>query len=575
MTRKRIAALFIVSTIAAGNLPLPAMADAQSERLVAKDTGISGTTTLNFGSSDPGSGPSTLFTYQKVPGGPGAVDMRNPAICGMEGIEKCAPAGVEFEFRAIFPPCENEYSTNCIDSVWALNDSGVRIEGVMQRQLIAPNRFPGDMTRHIPAGEGSSIWKIPRSNALGSDLFAVVVGQSGSYKDTFSSSRSVISDTFASIQPVDILPWSDSNSKNNSHDIGLCSTNVCTGYDFYSGSYLCEVFDTTICAARESFVSKSRFGIKIRFQELPLNWFRGRLDQPEIMITPSNSSRDIIQVVGGPITVPFVTASAKWSDFSPRLKSLYPGDPEYLRTSFGNAIWGPDESGDNALEYFKEWQPFIKDRASAMKTFWTFHSINFDEAPRPGTLHVYHGTLFACSTGVPLAGFVTTNASVYGNGPPSFNTQTQTLDYKVAAPHFTSEDQVFLGSYDLKINSDVARCLYSFSQAPINASIQVIDETGTARVATSSVSESNGYVNLHVSGFSYSSPILRVKLTQETKSAQSVSLIPRSNGNGLTSTTMAKTPKAIAAKSITCVKGKTIKKVTAVNPKCPVGYKKK
>ncbi|MEY3893909.1 MAG: hypothetical protein RIR78_687, partial [Actinomycetota bacterium] len=27
--------------------------------------------------------------------------------------------------------------------------------------------------------------------------------------------------------------------------------------------------------------------------------------------------------------------------------------------------------------------------------------------------------------------------------------------------------------------------------------------------------------------------------------------------------------------SISCVKGKTTKKVTAVNPKCPIGYKKK
>jgi hypothetical protein len=27
--------------------------------------------------------------------------------------------------------------------------------------------------------------------------------------------------------------------------------------------------------------------------------------------------------------------------------------------------------------------------------------------------------------------------------------------------------------------------------------------------------------------------------------------------------------------SITCVKGKTTKKVTAINPKCPTGYKKK
>jgi hypothetical protein len=27
--------------------------------------------------------------------------------------------------------------------------------------------------------------------------------------------------------------------------------------------------------------------------------------------------------------------------------------------------------------------------------------------------------------------------------------------------------------------------------------------------------------------------------------------------------------------TITCIKGKTSKKVTAVNPKCPAGYKKK
>jgi hypothetical protein len=37
------------------------------------------------------------------------------------------------------------------------------------------------------------------------------------------------------------------------------------------------------------------------------------------------------------------------------------------------------------------------------------------------------------------------------------------------------------------------------------------------------------------------------------------------------------TVKASAVKkvTITCVKGKEIKKVTAVNPKCPIGYKKK
>ena len=34
-------------------------------------------------------------------------------------------------------------------------------------------------------------------------------------------------------------------------------------------------------------------------------------------------------------------------------------------------------------------------------------------------------------------------------------------------------------------------------------------------------------------------------------------------------------PKIAAKTTITCVKGKTTKKVTGVNPKCPSGYKKK
>ena len=36
----------------------------------------------------------------------------------------------------------------------------------------------------------------------------------------------------------------------------------------------------------------------------------------------------------------------------------------------------------------------------------------------------------------------------------------------------------------------------------------------------------------------------------------------------------AKSP-ALKKKTITCVKGKTNKKITAVNPKCPAGFKKK
>jgi NADH-quinone oxidoreductase subunit M len=64
-------------------------------------------------------------------------------------------------------------------------------------------------------------------------------------------------------------------------------------------------------------------------------------------------------------------------------------------------------------------------------------------------------------------------------------------------------------------------------------------------------------------GFTFSSPTVRVKLTQEAALAPTPSPVA--------------TVKPAAAKkaTITCVKGKTSKKVTAVNPKCPTGYKKK
>jgi hypothetical protein len=50
-----------------------------------------------------------------------------------------------------------------------------------------------------------------------------------------------------------------------------------------------------------------------------------------------------------------------------------------------------------------------------------------------------------------------------------------------------------------------------------------------------------------------------------------------SSGSSTTATTPAK-PGSGASKSkstINCVKGKTVKKVTGISPKCPAGYKKK
>jgi hypothetical protein len=102
------------------------------------------------------------------------------------------------------------------------------------------------------------------------------------------------------------------------------------------------------------------------------------------------------------------------------------------------------------------------------------------------------------------------------------------------------------------MRSDVARCLYKFTNAPIQASISIAYETGEKQIATQVVNERDGWLYLGAYNFGYSSPTISVKLTQLATPQSKTKLI-----------------------SISCVKGKVTKKVTAVNPKCPAGYKKK
>ena len=82
---------------------------------------------------------------------------------------------------------------------------------------------------------------------------------------------------------------------------------------------------------------------------------------------------------------------------------------------------------------------------------------------------------------------------------------------------------------------------------------EVIEDTkGVKKAATTVVSVNSTNLKISAYGFTFSSPTVRVKLMQQPVA-----------------------PVVAKKSSITCVKGKTIKKVTAINPLCPKGYKKK
>jgi hypothetical protein len=322
----------------------------------------------------------------------------------------------------------------------------------------------------------------------------------------------------------------------------------------------------TDCFIRWAHPKDSTFSVSLKTGAKIIGWFHGRLTAPEISSEKLADGQTQITIQGATITVPTLAAWAKNSELPARLDQMieeefvqrgyqmagsgfYIGDPKVRATQAVIDDRNPSFNS-NFFERYMLWVGVAKDKAYASVSTWSFR-----------TMQDYQDYA-KCIGDSGVAGMVTTNSNAYIAGPPKF--QDGDLAYRVASPHYDSKGEVQIGTYDLAIRSDIARCIYGFTSAPIQATLSVVYADGEAKKATTLVSEKNNWLRLSAKGFTYSSPTVKVRLTQE-KAIEAPAPTP-------TPTTK---PIAMKKTSITCVKGKTTKKVTAVNPKCPTGYKKK
>lgn len=98
-------------------------------------------------------------------------------------------------------------------------------------------------------------------------------------------------------------------------------------------------------------------------------------------------------------------------------------------------------------------------------------------------------------------------------------------------------------------------------------------------MATTIVTEdkATGWLRMSASNFMFSNPTVKIKFTQEAPApvaSPSPSASPSATPVAQASSAPV-APKVPAKSTITCVKGKTTKTVTAVKPICPTGYKRK
>ncbi len=482
-------------------------------------------------------------------------------VCSSLTDEKCAKAAY-FSFKAMLKPCVDTTDTNCVLSLSAVKADGSKVDGKFSRYVASDVKtyWDGSSSAGVPDSRAESIWTFDGvSHSAGADfLLSSIVD--GTYKvgqaPKFTRLQSVI-------QPVsEVKDSTVERVRAMDTSLAILSQRDIENQAGWTGGQKgalaknCAASDDGVCFKREPFPADLSFSVTIKLGQNIGGWIHGRMKAPEITIDKSGTDY-LVKVLGEPISVPVAAYWANKADLSSEIISSYgPRAATSVGVGSGSSLRYQTNGQFNQeqIRLFSLWVPLIKDKASANPKMWMFGSLTPDSL---ATAVQGLASAKECVTKASgLAGLVTTNATIYDGSIPAFDSSEGALNYKVAAPHFAADGSEFSGTYDLIMSSSVARCIYNFTSAPISASVSITtSDGGVQKVATTVLNERNGWLHLGAYGFGFSEPTLKVKLTQAAPTP---------------------TAKPVAKKiTITCVKGKSIKKVTSVKPKCPSGYKKK
>ena len=300
----------------------------------------------------------------------------------------------------------------------------------------------------------------------------------------------------------------------------------------------CAFVEDGNCGFIVDFTPGTRFKIEMTIPKSVGGWFQGRLKDPVVSVTPGNGSANAISVEAEPVVVPKMAVVRNLADFTAQENTWFQNNGSWGTNARGRAT-GAGAGREDVFPFLEFYRKLAKDTASGTQSFWSL-----------GTVMGGSGSPCLQDTSKVL-GIVTTNAMGFDGKSPAF--EKGYLNYKVTGLHFMPDGTTPVqGTYDLVMRSESARCLYGFTNAPISATVSVTGGDSSS-VATTVVSEKNGWLKMAAYGFTFSEKTLAVRMTQA---------------------------KASAAKKTTiiCVSTKNkklTKKVTAISPKCPAGFKKK
>lgn len=381
-----------------------------------------------------------------------------------------------------FTVCNADNEIDCVRSI-SLNGETYSVSE------LAGDLVAGNSQYFLPAGSGPIL-------ATGSKGSFIVAAR-GEYQLDFAKRNFVTRALDVEVMPVAVQSGSYQNISMYQRDLAGIRTvsqageNTSCYYNTSGNCYLSE---------------QSRLeGLEIKLDlQLSSKWtgfFKGRLTDPELTIKTANGVQRLSLTAQSAKTHK-VFFKVNWDEYGEAQK-----DAVCTGTTWCEGLSPGSTGSRNQLSSTPAAMAIVQ-------AFGKHHNDTAAEDVNEWSFGVGRSIGEAClAPNQGLVGMVTSNAPVFQAGPPALISGA--LTYDIAGLHYASDGKTLnIGYYSLQIRSDVARCLYGLSGAPISATVQVTNDKGTQVVSTSVVSERDGWLRLNANGFTYSKKRVKVRITQ-------------------------------------------------------------
>jgi hypothetical protein len=526
------------------------------------------------------------------------------ALCTGWDDPKCSNSLTAY---VILPVCKSLSEANCVEAL-SITTAKVSQSNATFVKTIGTQSFAANVSQELPAGSNWSLFEFPALAAAGEvSKYSVKVKVDfqkfpiiGLKPKAFSATVVPYASGTTSMRDIAMYEWV------NPLGVATVSGNA--------GDPKCIWTENGSCGVEVAFPKDAKVKLTIHLGNYLTSWLHGRLTEPTVDISAITKTQNRLVVEAAPVMTPSATALVPSSQVSPNIANNFRDPSGYLPP--GEISMMTTASSDGAIKNFLDFEKFFADKATSLTDTWSFRSINPLEAAS-GALGGFGGfggfggasdstglgasaakclpqasSIFGAIAGAnsttALIGMVTTNALTYESGPPKF--EDGFLNYKVAGVHSNPDGTDFIGKYDLVMDGAIARCLYGFgAKVPISATVSIVSTDAGSRVQSTLFKDDGNWIRLGAYGFTFSTPTLKIKLAQggaagPASPSEPVKAVVKEESaptpkqevaTNSTTTTSAVGVKKVITKSISCVKGKIVRKISGSNPKCPSGFKKK